>query len=106
MKLAPTTADQRKERIVNAVALGMLLALGALALVGPYGVLAWSEQASLLEQRNGQIELLLAEKAELANRNALLDPENVDPDLSSELVRSNLNVAHPDEYVYELSEQP
>ena len=33
---------------------------------------------------------------------ALLDPDHVDPDLSGELIRKNLNVVHPDEVVLEL----
>jgi hypothetical protein len=38
----------------------------------------------------------------LKNLVVLLDPDHVDPDLSTELVRRNLNVAHQDEYVLEL----
>ena len=39
---------------------------------------------------------------ELDNLVERLDPEHVDPDLATELVRKNLNVAHPDEYVIEI----
>jgi cell division protein FtsB len=46
------------------------------------------------------------ERSALENRVELLDPDHVDPDLSSELVRQNLNVAHPDEYVVEMDMQP
>jgi hypothetical protein len=35
----------------------------------------------------------------LRNRVALLDPRHVDPDLAGELLRKNLNVAHPDEVI-------
>ena len=35
----------------------------------------------------------------------LLDPRAVDPDLSTELLRRDLNVAHPDEYILDLSER-
>ena len=83
-------------------ALVALLVIGALALVGPYGLLSWGESAAQLEAREARIAELQAEKAELENRTELLDPDNVDPDLGSELIRKNLGVAHPDEYVYEI----
>lgn len=83
-------------------ALGFLLLLGGLALAGPYGALSWGENLALLEQRQQQIEALEAQRDELQNRVALLDPNHADPDLVTELLRQNLNVAHPDEYVIEL----
>jgi len=85
-------------------ALGVLLVLGGLSLAGPYGVLAWGENLSLLEKREQQIAMLTAEREELRNRVDLLDPEHVDPDMASELVRGNLNVARPDEYVIQLDQ--
>jgi cell division protein FtsB len=83
-------------------ALGFLLLLGGLALAGPYGVLSWGENRALLEQRQERIQALEAQQAELQNRVALLHPNRADPDLVTELLRQNLNVAHPDEYVIEL----
>jgi cell division protein FtsB len=83
-------------------ALGFLLLLGGLALAGPYGVLSWGENRALLEQRQERIQALQAQHAELQNRVALLHPDRADPDLVTELLRQNLNVAHPDEYVIEL----
>lgn len=91
-----------RERIVNTVALLVLMLIGGLALIGPSGILAWGEQASRLDEHKARISALQEERAELENRVALLDPDNVDPDFASELVRGNLNVAHPDEYVVEL----
>lgn len=91
-----------RERIVNTVALLVLMLIGGLALIGPSGILAWGEQASRLEEHKARIAALQEERAELENRVTLLDPDNVDPDFASELVRGNLNVAHPDEYVVEL----
>jgi cell division protein FtsB len=96
----------RREKRIQTMALGWLLALGAMALVGPYGLLSWGEQSALLESRQGRIAVLQDERAVLENRNDLLDPNNVDPDLASELVRENLNVVHRDEYVIDLDTQP
>ena len=102
MNLPPSGPERKKERLVHLGALVALLAIAALALVGPYGLLSWGESAAQLEQRKARIAELQAEKAELENRTELLDPDNVDPDLGSELVRKNLGVAHPDEYLFEL----
>ncbi len=91
-----------QERIVNAIALLVLMLIGGLALIGPSGILAWGEHASRLEEHQARIAELQERRAELENRVSLLDPENVDPDYADELVRGNLNVAHPDDYVVEL----
>jgi cell division protein FtsB len=96
----------KNEKRMQLLALGWLLVLGALALVGPYGMLSWGEQSVLLEKRQERIAALEEERGALENRVELLDPDHVDPDLSSELVRQNLNVAHPDEYVVDLEMQP
>ncbi len=55
-----------------------------------------------LEQRHAQLARLEQDRDKLKNRVALLNPENADPDLVGELLRSNLNVAHPDEIVIKL----
>ena len=87
---------------MQAMALLMLLGLGGLAVAGPYGLLTWGEHRAKLDQREQQIRDLEERRAEYANLVDRLDPDNVDPDLASELVRRNLNVAHPDEYIIEL----
>ncbi len=92
-----------REKLTQLAALGWLLLLGGLALAGPYGVLAWGENLSLLDKRQKQIDAVEAENARLTNLVALLDPEHVDPDLSTELLRRDMNVAHPDEYIIDLS---
>jgi len=97
-----TKREMVREKLTRFGALAFLLLLGGLTLAGPYGVLAWGENISLLQQREQRIAALKAERDELVNRVALLDPDHVDPDLATELVRRNLNVAHPDEYVIEL----
>lgn len=94
-----------REKFSQFAALGFLLLLGGLALAGPSGLLAWGEYKVVLEKRETQIALLKEERDVLHNRVALLDPDNADPDLITELMRENLNVAHPDEYVMEI-EQP
>jgi cell division protein FtsB len=102
MNAVMTKRDVAREKLTRFGALGFLLLLAGLALAGPYGLLSWGENMALLQQRQERIAVLKAERAELQNSVALLDPDHVDPDLSTELVRRNLNVAHPDEYVLEL----
>lgn len=102
MNAVITKRDHVRDKLSRLGALGFLLVLSGLALAGPYGLLSWGENIALLEQRQDRIATLQAERDVLKNSVALLDPDNVDPDLSTELVRRNMNVAHPDEYVLEL----
>ena len=102
MSTAITKREVIREKLARFGALGVLLLLAGLALAGPYGLLAWGENIAMLEQRQERIETLKADRAELQNLVNQLDPDHVDPDLATELVRRNLNVAHPDEYVLEL----
>lgn len=88
-----------KRRFGRVAAVASLIFLGALMLVGPTGVRAWSESARMLDQREMELSALQAERDRIANRVELLDPAHADPDLVGELLRSNLNVAHQDELV-------
>lgn len=88
-----------KDSLTQSAALVALLVLGAIGIAGPSGLLAWGENARVLEQREQEIARLSGERDQLKNRVALLDPRHADPDLVGELLRSNLNVTHPDELV-------
>jgi len=88
-----------REQAKQGVALALLLVLGAAAVAGPTGLLAWSENLAALEAREARIAALAEKRDALANRVELLDPEAADPDLTSELVRRNLGVMHADEVV-------
>ena len=85
-------------------ALAALLVLGGLALAGPSGFLAWSENLRLLDQRQAQLAELQEDRAALENKVALLHPDHADPDMVGELLRSQLNVVHPDEVVVKIDE--
>ncbi|MFT4026522.1 MAG: septum formation initiator family protein [Novosphingobium sp.] len=99
MKRLRSEPKLQKESVTQGVALACLLLLGGIAIVGPSGILSWSEHRRLLEQRQQEIVQLTAERDAIRNRVARLDPRQVDPDLAGELLRSNLNVVHPDEMV-------
>ena len=88
-----------RQNLTEGMALVILLALAAMALFGPSGLLSWSENRRLLDQRQQEVNALAAERNVLRNRVALLDPRNTDTDLAGELLRKDLNVIHPDEMV-------
>jgi len=88
-----------REGLTQGFALVALMVLAGIAIAGPAGLLAWSENARLLKERRTELAQLAARRDELRNRVELLDPDHADPDLVGELLRKNLNVAHPDEIV-------
>jgi len=90
---------------VQSLALGVLLVMGGLAIAGPSGLLSWSENLRLLDQRQEHLAELTKERDALRNRVALLDPDSADPDMVGELLRSQLNVVHPDEVVIRLDDE-
>jgi cell division protein FtsB len=99
MKMLRADPKLPRESLAQGVALVCLLVMGGFALAGPSGILAWSENLRLLDVRRAEIVVLEHERDQLHNRVALLDPRHADADLAGELLRSNLNVAHPDEMV-------
>lgn len=93
-----------ENRLKRYGALGALLLLTGVAVAGPTGLLAWSENAAALEARETEIAKLTAKRDALRNRVMLLDPEAADPDLASELVRDQLGVMREDEVVITLED--
>jgi len=91
-----------RQPLVQGLALAVLLLMGLWCVVGPSGLLAWGENQRLLEQRQNRLADLKVSREHLKNRVALLNPKKMDPDLAGELLRSNLNVARPDEMVMQL----
>lgn len=82
----------------------MLLFLAGMAIAGPSGLFAWSENLRLRDARETRLANLQAERDRLQNRVDLLDPAKADPDLAGELVRSQMGVVHPDEVVVRLED--
>ncbi len=81
------------------LALLALLAIATYALLGPTGIIAWTDYRAALNQRSEQLAELEKERDALRNRQKLLNRDNVDPDLAGELMRRDLNVVAPDEVV-------
>ncbi|MCW2361518.1 cell division protein FtsB [Sphingobium xanthum] len=82
-----------------AIAIFLLLLFIGYAIIGPNGILAWSDYSRQLKQRQAELSALHKQKAALENRVKLLDPRHADPDMVDELVRKQLGVTHPDEVV-------
>ena len=91
-----------REQFTQGLALLLLLLIAGLALFGPTGLLAWSEQSQLLQQRQAQIAELSEKRGRLQQDVDALDPDNVDPDFAATILRKQLNVVRPDELVLEL----
>lgn len=94
----------QKHKLTQGGALACLLLMGGMAIAGPSGLLAWSENLRLLDQRKAQLAVLENDRAALGNKVELLDPGQADPDMVGELLRSQLNVVHPDEVVIQLDD--
>ena len=94
----------RKDQLSRHGALAALIVMGLIAVAGPSGLLAWSENLRLLDQRKAQLAVLEKERDALANKVELLDRDHADPDMVGELLRSQLNVVHPDEVVIKLED--
>ncbi len=75
---------------------------GGYAILGPNGALAYGDIKRQLVQRQTELAALDKHRNELRNRVNLLDPNHADPDIVDELVRKDLNVAHPDEVIVPL----
>lgn len=88
-----------KERLFRGLSLAVLVLMGVFVVAGPSGLIAWGENQRMLEQRQAKLAELRLERDRLKNRVQLLNPKKADPDLAGELLRSNLNVARPDEMV-------
>lgn len=95
-----------REQLTQGLALVALLLMAGLALFGPSGLLAWNEQAQLLEQRKAEIAKLEEQRADLQHNVDALDPDNVDPDFAATLIRQQHNLVRPDELVLELEPTP
>jgi cell division protein FtsB len=102
MKRARNLWNMLRSAATPALAMIIVAFFGGYALFGANGVLAGFEYRHMLEKRQAELALLQKEKAEVANRVALLDPKRANPDLVDELVRRELGLAHPDEVIIPL----
>jgi cell division protein FtsB len=85
-----------------AVGLTIIAFFGAYAILGRNGVLAYGDYKRQLVNREKDYAALDRQRNVLRNRVALLNPDHANPDMVDEMVRRELNVAHPDEVIVPL----
>ncbi|MBY0582113.1 MAG: septum formation initiator family protein [Sphingomonas sp.] len=85
-----------------ALGLTVIAFFGVYAITGPNGLLAYGDYKRQLAHQQSTLAALEKHRAKLQNRVTLLDPHHADPDMVDELVRKQLNVAHPDEVIVPL----
>ena len=102
MKRGKKNSHYVKSVIGPGIALIALLVIASYALLGPTGIIAWTDYRAALNERKIELAQLKKERDALRNRQRLLDRDNVDPDLAGELMRKDLNVVAPDEVVVPL----
>jgi len=99
-----STPFMRTMRRAALPALGLTIVafFGAYAVLGRNGLLAYGEYQRQLVKREQDYVALDKRRTILKNRVALLDPDHANPDMVDEMVRKELNVAHPDEVIVPL----
>ena len=104
MARAKSSSFRKTMRRAALPALGftILAFFGAYAVLGPNGILAYGDYKRQLAKREKQYAALDQRRAVLRNRVALLDPDHANPDMVDEMVRKELNVAHPNEVIVPL----
>lgn len=75
---------------------------GIYAVLGPNGLFAYGDYQRQLTRRDQDYVALDHRREVLRNRVSLLDPDHANPDMVDEMVRRQLNVAHPDEVIVPL----
>ena len=85
-----------------AAALAFIAMVGTYAVLGANGLLAYGDYQRQVAKKERDYAAIEARREMLKNRVALLDPRHANPDMVDELVRKELNVAHPDEVIVPL----
>ncbi|HEX8421336.1 MAG TPA: septum formation initiator family protein [Sphingomonas sp.] len=91
-----------KRAALPAIGFTLMAFFGAYAVLGPNGILAYGDYKRQLVKREKHYAALDQQRTVLKNRVALLDPDHANPDMVDEMVRKELNVAHPDEVIVPL----
>lgn len=95
-------AAMLRSAALPALALAVMAFFGGYAVMGSNGVLAYGDYQRQLATHGVELARLEQRRAVLQNRVNLLDPRHANPDMVDELVRKQLNVAHPDEVIVPL----
>jgi cell division protein FtsB len=99
---AETVRTMLRRALLPAAIVGVVGFFAGYAVLGSNGILALGDYKRQIAQREKQYDALDQKRAMLKNRVGLLDPRHANPDMVDELVRKELNVAHPDEVIVPL----
>lgn len=102
MKKASNVGRTMRRAMWPAIGLTIIAFFGAYAVLGRNGVLAYGDYKRQLVKREKDFAELDRKREVLKNRVALLNPDHANPDMVDEMVRRELNVAHPDEVIVPL----
>jgi cell division protein FtsB len=102
MRGAKSLLNLARSVVWRAFGVTVVIFFAAYALFGANGVLAWGDYSARLKAHQSDLAQLQTDKARLAHRVALLDPNNANPDMVDELVRRDLGLARPDEVIIPL----
>ena len=102
MRGAKSLLNLAKSVAWRALAIAIIGMFAGYTLVGANGVLAWGDYSQRLDARKTELAALKVERAQLANRVSLLNPDRANPDMVDELVRRELGLAQPDEVIIPL----
>ena len=91
-----------KRAALPAIGFTLMAFFGAYEMLGPNGILAYGDYKRQLVKREKHYAALDQQRTVLKNRVSLLDPDHANPDMVDEMVRKELNVAHPDEVIVPL----
>ena len=103
MKKPSPLVNTLRRAAFPAMGLTLMAFFGAYAILGPNGMLAYGDYKRKLVAHERDYAALDQKRTVLRNRVALLDPDHANPDMVDEMVRKELNVAHPDEVIVPLN---
>ena len=83
--------------IVPAICCAVTIYFGYAGIVGPRGLLVWSQTEARLAMSRRELSNIRAERIALERRILLLDENALDPDLLEEVARSTLAQGRPGE---------
>jgi cell division protein FtsB len=105
MKKPSNFSRTMKRAAWPAIGLTIIAFFGAYAVLGRNGMLAYGDYKRQLVKREKDYAELDRKRTVLKNRVALLNPDHANPDMVDEMVRKELNVAHPDEVIVALDKK-
>jgi cell division protein FtsB len=104
MAVGRNTFETIKRAALPALAILIIANFLGYAIVGANGVMSWGDYRRLKTEKQVELSQLNLERAKLAHRSGLLNPQRADPDLADEMIRRDLGLVRPDEVIIPLKD--